>query len=354
MKIAHIFCHQATNLGDIYLRRGTRDAFRTIFPAAVFTDMETRKLFDDRDVEELNAHDLVLIGGGGLLLRDTFPNDRSDWQLGMDADQLERIDAPIVVHAIGYNRFRGQEDFQRPLFDRHLTTLVERSLAFSMRNQGSVRAIRGYLPESLHDRVAMNPCPSLLFPTVVPDRAIGTGRIGLLLAGDRLERRHPEREAFTASIRALVSEMSRHAEVATVVHQPHDRWYYDSLAGLDVPEIDLIGASTDRAIAAYTSLDTVIGDRGHAQMIPFALGCRIVSLVSHDKLAWFLEDTNLEDHGIEESDPEIVEKVLAKAFPDGEDEYRSRRAEALATISRASFDHLRVVRERYADVASDA
>jgi hypothetical protein len=346
VKIAHVFCHGATNLGDIYLRRGTREAFRTIVPDASFTDVETRRLFTDADIEALNDHDLVLIGGGGLLLRDTFPNDRSDWQLGMDVEQLGRIRVPMVVHAIGYNRFRGQEDFRQPLFSDHVTTLLERSVSFTVRNHGSARALRGYVPEGARERIRVCPCPSLFWPSPVVDRELGTRRVGLLLAGDRLERRHPDLPAFTARLRRLVEGLTRHAEVTTVVHQPQDRWYYDALAGMGLREIDLVGASPDAARAAYTALDTVIGDRGHAQMIPFALGCRIVSVVSHDKLAWFLEDAGLEDHGVEESDPDLSEKILAKSFPEGDDGYRGRRLQALADLSRLSWDSLCRIRER--------
>ena len=38
----------------------------------------------------------------------------------------------------------------------------------------------------------------------------------------------------------------------------------------------------------------VIGMRGHAQMIPFGVGCKIVTLGSHKKVRWFLEDIGME------------------------------------------------------------
>lgn len=344
MRIAHVFCHQATNLGDIYLRRGTRDAFRTLYPDAVFTDVETRRIFTDDDVAELNRHDLVVIGGGGLLLRDTFPNRVSDWQLGMTAEQLERIRAPLVVHAIGYNRFRGQEDFARPLFHRHMTTLVDRSAWFTVRNNGSARALRRYVPRALGQRIGVTPCPSLVFPRAVVDRPLGTRRVGLLLAGDRLERRHPDMNGFVGRIRALMEKISRRAELHVVVHQPQDRWFYPHVDGVDFTEIDLIGRPPEAAIAAFTSLDTVVGDRGHAQMIPFALGCRIFSLVSHDKLGWFLDDVGLPDYGAEESDPHLVDRTLEKIFPGADDDYRERRIAAMARLSRITWENLAEIR----------
>ena len=35
--------------------------------------------------------------------------------------------------------------------------------------------------------------------------------------------------------------------------------------------------------------------RGHAQMIPFGVGVKIISLGTHDKMRWFLQDINLEE-----------------------------------------------------------
>jgi polysaccharide pyruvyl transferase WcaK-like protein len=352
MRIAHVFCHAATNLGDIYLKRATQAAFRTVYPAASFTEVETRKIFDAKDIAELNGHDLVLIGGGGLLLRDTFPNDLSDWQFGCGVDLMRTIRAPIVVYAIGYNRFRGQPDFRRPLFDRHIGTLIDQAAFFSVRNQGSVRALRGYVSAETGARIEMNPCPSILFPTSVVERKLGTRRVGLLLAGDRKQLRHPDRDGFLAQIRALAQAIGRHSELQLVAHQPDDLWYLDALKGVPYQVTELIGASPEQAIPFYSSLDLMIGDRGHAQMIPFGLGCRIVSLVSHDKLAWFLEDTGLEDHGVEQGDPDLAEKVLSLVYTDGADDYAARRLEALRRVSTTTHDNLLTIRERVSEAAA--
>ena len=346
MRIAHVFAHEATNLGDIYLKRATQQAFRTIDPGARFTEVEIRRIFSRRDIAALNAHDLVLIGGGGLLLRDTFPNDVSDWQWGCSVDLLRDIQVPIVVYAIGYNRFRGQEDFCRPLFDRHIGLLMEKSVFFSARNTGSVQALKKYVSPELGDRIVLNQCPSILFPNAVVERPLGTGKVGLLLAGDRLHLRHPDMDGFLRRLRTLVEELSRHAEIHVVAHQPQDLWFLDALKGIPLEVTELIGASPDEAIPLYSALDVVIADRGHAQMIPFGLGCKIVSLVSHEKLKWFLEDMGLEDFGVEESDPEMPDRVLSLVFPATKDSYSDRRLEALRAVSVRTHGNLHDIRER--------
>ena len=62
-------------------------------------------------------------------------------------------------------------------------------------------------------------------------------------------------------------------------------------------------------------IDLVIGMRGHSQMIPFGVGCKILTLGTHNKMKYFLDDisspdllidlnenfTNLSDHISEKS-----------------------------------------------------
>jgi polysaccharide pyruvyl transferase WcaK-like protein len=40
----------------------------------------------------------------------------------------------------------------------------------------------------------------------------------------------------------------------------------------------------------YNEMEIVLGMRGHAQMIPFGLNCKIVTLSTHNKMRYFLED----------------------------------------------------------------
>ena len=65
----------------------------------------------------------------------------------------------------------------------------------------------------------------------------------------------------------------------------------------------------------YNKMDCVIGMRGHAQMIPFGLNCEIISLGSHEKMKWFLQDINAEDWYIElREEPETIAKRIIELF----------------------------------------
>ena len=62
---------------------------------------------------------------------------------------------------------------------------------------------------------------------------------------------------------------------------------------------DLCYWSTAAIAGFYAGVDLAVGVRGHAQMIPFGLGVPIISLIAHDKLAWFLEDIGHADWGVD-------------------------------------------------------
>ena len=53
--------------------------------------------------------------------------------------------------------------------------------------------------------------------------------------------------------------------------------------------------------------------RGHAQMIPFGCGTPILSVVSHDKMQWFLDDIGHPGWGVDVQDPEFEQKLMSLA-----------------------------------------
>lgn len=345
MNIGHIFAHSANNTGDIYIKKAVQMSFNNIFPDAHFHEIELRKIFTKKDIISMNQYDFIVIGGGGMLLRDTFPNDVSDWQWGCSVELLKYIEVPIIVYAIGYNRFRSQEDFNRTVFDEHIQNLIDKSLFFSVRNCGSRKALRKYISENQYKKIYLNFCPSILYPQVVIDRNHNSKKIGFLLAGDRLSLRHPDLPKFIEKIKALLIKLTSYYDLYIVGHQPHDFWYLKELNGIPFHKIELIGKQPKDVIAFYSGLDVTIGDRGHSQMIPFGLGCKIISLISHDKLKWFLDDIDLSEYGIEENDMDLVEKVFSILFKSS-DEFSDKRIEALRKISRIHFSNLDIIYEK--------
>ncbi|MBP0645265.1 hypothetical protein J8J17_26090, partial [Mycobacterium tuberculosis] len=79
--------------------------------------------------EQSPAADAVVIGGGGLFLQDTNPNRLSGWQWKISAETLAGIEVPLIVYAVGDNRFPGQPEFD-DLLRTHVEQVREQSVFF--------------------------------------------------------------------------------------------------------------------------------------------------------------------------------------------------------------------------------
>ena len=69
-----------------------------------------------------------------------------------------------------------------------------------------------------------------------------------------------------------------------------------------------------RIIEEYTKPKLVIGMRGHAQMIPFGCKTPIISIVSHNKLQWFLDDINKPEWGVDVKSFNFKNDLKLKVF----------------------------------------
>lgn len=67
-------------------------------------------------------------------------------------------------------------------------------------------------------------------------------------------------------------------------------------------------------IYSYAEPSLVIGMRGHSQLIPFGCNTPILSIISHEKMKWFLENINHVELGIDVLDPDFETKLEEKAI----------------------------------------
>jgi len=95
-------------------------------------------------------------------------------------------------------------------------------------------------------------------------------------------------------------------------HHPLDEaWERDIMSRLDHPQlVDLTTRPAEEVARYYQRISMVVGMRGDSQLIPFGQGCRIVSLVSQEKMWWFLNDVSMPELGIEVLDEELEEKLV--------------------------------------------
>lgn len=317
--LAHVAAYTDCNAGDTLLPVCVRDVIMAGAGSVTWEGLHAHHTVQRPQVARINSTGGLVIGGGGLFLKDTNPNQLSGWQWRCSLESLQAIDVPIALFAVGYNRFRGQGEFDE-IFTRHLTLLAEKCVLFGLRNTGSIERVREYLPASLREKVTYQPCPTTLiarlYPHLVEGRADRQPAVALNCAFDRASLRFGDRlDGILADIASAMKTLSRRVEIRYFAHTRQDETMLPHLEAAGVPYrlVKLYEVPSETVIAAYADCSLAIGMRGHAQMIPFGCGVPILSLISHDKLRWFLQDVGMESRGVEVDAPKLETRLNDEA-----------------------------------------
>lgn len=302
------------NAGDNLLVPALRDSIQKISGhPMVWCHKSVRNALDAETVELINATRGLVIGGGGLFLRDTNRNDISGWQWPCSLNELDKIQVPMYMLGVGYNRFRGQEEFE-PYFKAHINEIVRRFSFVGLRNHGSVRAIRQYVSDGLKGKVCYHPCATTVLSKIyqLPDRR-EEKVIALNCAFDRSGMRYgAHKEERLCAIAKILKQYEESYTIKYYVHMSSDKEMLPFLDAADlkyeVVELDQ-GLTVDGFLKAYCAPTLVLAMRGHAQMIPFGCGTPVLSIISHDKLKWFLEDIGHLEWGVEIQDKQFEQNL---------------------------------------------
>ena len=120
LRLLHIGVHNSANknAGDTLLFPIVRKIFDYFFGQCRWELYQAWDKFSLNLVSKVNKNfDGIIVGGGGLLLRDQDKSKTSEsgWQWNSSIDSINEIKIPLIIFAIGYNRFRGQPEFD-PIF----------------------------------------------------------------------------------------------------------------------------------------------------------------------------------------------------------------------------------------------
>ncbi|MCP2266098.1 polysaccharide pyruvyl transferase family protein [Promicromonospora thailandica] len=348
---AAFYMDELGNYGDELLPVAVRESVAAVRPVESWNGVHVHQVFDAAAVERANATDAVLVGGGGLFLPDTMPNGNSGWQWNVPDDSLRSLRVPLGLVAVGYNLFEGQE-IHGSRFGESLRLTVERATLVGLRNHGSIDRVRDLLPAELQDRVRYMPCPTTFLgllphgPGARVERAVEPGRrpvVHLNIAFDRTALRFKGRyDGFLAELDRFVRAAGELADIRIAAHTVGDERVAQDLYathGTRVPVDCLFRLGVDGALQLYADSDLVIGMRGHAGMIPFGVGTPIVSLVSHPKLRYFLEDVGHPEWGLPIFEEHLGDRLLelTRAVLDDPGQYRKAVAGARESL-REQYD----------------
>jgi len=302
------------NAGDIVLSKCVRDVLRQKGKIKFEIKAISEKV-NNHVIDKINQQNCLIIGGGGLLLPDTNPNTISGWQWAVSEELLNKINVPIIVYAIGYNYFRGQKP--DAFFLKNLNLLLERADFFSLRNYGSIQAVNELTENKFSGKIIYQPCPTTVirkFDKSIPVKQ-KTKNIAVNVAFDRpLLRFGKNYEQILTGIAKAVKELEiKGYRIYNYTHITADRKFEILLDRLNVNyrTVELQYLLPNEIYSLYNNMELVIGMRGHAQMIPFGLNTKILTLGTHDKMRWFMHDIDALDYYVElHSEEENIQKII--------------------------------------------
>jgi SAM-dependent methyltransferase/polysaccharide pyruvyl transferase WcaK-like protein len=281
------------NAGDTVLSKTVRDNFNVIVPTK-WTLKNVTHPVDQHTIDDINRKQYMVIGGGGLLLPDSNPNSISGWQWAIPDELLQSIEVPVLVYAIGYNFFIGQHPGD--LFIHSLKKIVDKASFFSLRNYGSIKAVKSLVEESLWSKIRFQPCPTTVIRNVDKTAPLKqkTKNVGINIAYDRYHLRYgADMYQILDQIALALKEISSKGyRIFNLCHLENDAKFELTLDAHNIhyQTINLQYSLPQQTYETYCNMELTLGTRGHAQMIPFGLNSKILSLGSHNKLKYFLED----------------------------------------------------------------
>jgi len=335
-----------------------------------------RGVFHDAMIDQINEEaDLVLLGPGGMIFNRPQDESISGWAFNISIDNLRKIEIPIVVYGIGYNKFYFDKNEWPEYMRIHLQTLQDKANIFSTRDLGSKEMLHEVYGLELK-RIDIIPDAGMrLFdhhiniPGLDPNKKI----IGINWAGDRPEERfaEPWEETFAyfkTTMRKTLIKLVEKKDVQ-VLFVPHladvDVGIFDDLE-VGFPEGTIINlreqlphlyppagetlyAHVPFFTNVYRQIDLMLGMRGHACIFAFGAGTKFIPIGSHNKVIYFAKDIGVPEYSVRMIEP-AVETIdymyasISKCLDDKEYD------EKLPELVNEQFEKLYAANERVLDI----
>tara|TARA_R110002096_G_scaffold412195_3_gene612632 strand:+ start:383 stop:1567 length:1185 start_codon:yes stop_codon:yes gene_type:complete len=316
----HVSAFSYGNAGDTLLPLALQDTWNTVDASFNWENQPVYPTVDSSILEKINKSKGVIIGGGGLFLKDTNANNISGWQWPCSSEMLSKIRVPIFFYAVGYNRFRNQEEFE-PIFKENIKIFAEKADYIGLRNTGSIQSLKKYLPDNLHAKLRFQPCMTTYLSELYGDEIdFNKDKQDFLAFNVAFDRSHlrfgKNIGKILTDISLVLKELSEIVPLRFYSHMASDEAIVPFLQshGVKYKLIRLNDSHPKRIVEEYVKPKLVIGMRGHAQMIPFGCKTPIISIISHDKLQWFLDDIGKPEWGTDVNNPDFKDDLKSKVL----------------------------------------
>lgn len=311
------------NYGDFVLLESIRENLekQSDIPLNfVNVDCQSTHFFPEL-IDELNeTADMLLIGGGGFIMNRHEDNSLSGWQWSIKNEDIAKINVPIVVYGIGYNKFNYDNRGFKKQMNQSLIITQKSAKLFSVRNNGTKEEL---ITRGLNENdIEVIPDPGMFIsPRFINVKFLNSGRmlIGLNFVSDRPQYTYPDDYNNTKNIimENLINSCKYFVEKynALIINIDHipvldeevNIKFKNELGpnnylvlSEEIPEIyppSLINSHFFAYI--YTKMNVVIGMRGHSNIISFGMGTPFISMGSHNKNRFFTKEIGEEKYLID-------------------------------------------------------
>lgn len=324
------------NFGDRILQKANADLLREYFKCDIAYVNCQKTYFSKNLISSINRNaDLLFIAGGGLLFHRPMDLSLSGWQFNIAKEDLKLLQVPIVVNAIGYNRFPHQEDFKAGMWE-HLQETINRSTLFSVRNSGTFNTLKHNGIDT--SRVQITPdCGCFIKSEPFEHPIFNTGfKVGLNWATDRIQQRFGANwenklnlvldvcvdlvNSFGATIYLIEHLMPNELNAETKLKTREifkERLGTNGKVLFEECNRELYPMFDYHApffADLYKQMDLVLGMRGHSGIVSFRMNTPFIGLGQHNKIKWFMEDVGLAEWivRLDKTDEEDYTELKAK------------------------------------------
>lgn len=308
MKTIYHYGGWGRNYGDLAIQAGMMATLQEMsrkFKLSIEfipIDLKQNSPLDPDFIDLLNYRgDMLLVGGGGLLMPGDGFTTRSGWQFNIYEDDLDRLKIPLVIYGIGYNLFPGDEKVMDKSV-RHLIKTREVAKLFSVRDYGT----RDWLTNRELWDIDVIPDPAMFCPRYFPNSNLQSQFcVGLCWAGDRMDQRFPpsgnDKDVIKKVSEILLEFLDKQGG-GRVVYIPHvgkydwkgadlfEQYLGDNFCNVAEEFPYLFPESLARVpliVGIYSMMDVVVGMRGHSNIIPYSQGVPVIGFGIHQKNQFF-------------------------------------------------------------------
>jgi polysaccharide pyruvyl transferase WcaK-like protein len=318
MKTIYHYGGWSRNYGDLAIQYSVQKnfnehAYNKHRDSVFFVSMDLKRPhpINDLMINEINRYgDMLLIGGGGLLMEGDGFSTESGWQFNIAIETLRKLEKPLIIYAVGLNTFPYGNALSWQARD-HLKYTYDKCEIFSVRDIATFHYMKDLVKDKSKLRLVSDVAITCAGDAIeIPGIVSGKDFVvGVNIAGDRTLDRFGSANAFSKFIENLaygIDTFARfHDRPVKVLLIPHVARYDIKSFGLNefVKNVKVLRldeclnwlypeefSNVSLFSGAYRKCGIVLGMRGHSNILAFANAVPRIALGKQIKNQSFMND----------------------------------------------------------------